>query len=60
MLAASILEDYQSDFCPKCGTLVDLDTNDSVISCQACKQKLPLEQFIGRPIKTSLRITTNK
>lgn len=32
-------DDFQSDFCPKCGALIDLDTLLEEITCSACKKK---------------------
>lgn len=36
----STVEDYQADFCPKCGCLIDLDCLLAEITCPACKKKL--------------------
>ncbi len=34
------IEDFQSDFCPKCGALIDLDCLLEEIPCPSCKKKL--------------------
>lgn len=37
---SSFTEDFQSDFCPKCGSLIDLDCLFEEITCPSCKNKL--------------------
>ena len=52
----STVEDYQSDFCPKCGCLIDLNTLLNGIVCSACKNKLSFKEFLGKPIKAHVKI----
>lgn len=54
------IEDYQSDFCPKCGCLIDLDCLLSELTCPACKTKHKFNEFVGKPIKAHMTIQKEK
>lgn len=56
----STVQDYQSDFCPKCGCLIDLDTLLNEITCPACKKKLSFKEFVGKPIKAHMKINKDR
>jgi DNA-directed RNA polymerase subunit RPC12/RpoP len=53
-------EDFQSDFCPKCGSLIELDCLMEEITCSSCKKKLSFKEFVGKHIKSHMTIQKEK
>ncbi len=49
-----------SDFCPKCGSLLNLDTLGSSITCPSCSSQIPFSEFVSPPIRTHTVITKEK
>lgn len=49
-----------SDFCPECGTLVDIPQHGDYIECHRCNSKYSIKEYPSKPIISILQFNQKK